>query len=92
MCAGSSYDAALTALLQDPLIRLVMASDGVTDDELRALIQDVQAFLLARRVSTCTQVPTRSTCGQGLTRQRRAELPKAGHLEEIARDRTHGDA
>jgi len=66
VCAGSSYDAALTALLQDPLIRLVMASDGVTDGELRALIQDVQAYLLARRVSTCAQVAPRCTCGQRL--------------------------
>lgn len=55
MCAGSGYDTKLTALLQDPLVRLVMASDGVTDDELRAVVRQVQASLHGRRIAANAQ-------------------------------------
>jgi hypothetical protein len=38
----------LTGLLQDPLTKLVMRSDGVSDQDFSALLQRVQDTLIAR--------------------------------------------
>ena len=48
MCARANYDEAFTSLLHDPLIRLVMASDGVTDDAMIDLMTQVRQAIAAR--------------------------------------------
>lgn len=47
MCARSD-DAALARLLRDPLIRLVMDSDGVTEQAMIALMQQLRRSLATR--------------------------------------------
>jgi hypothetical protein len=74
VCAETD-DMGLAHLLRDPLIRLVMRSDGVTDEAMTALVMQVRRSLAARRRATC-----------GLTRLRRDELPSAGHLRETQHD------
>jgi hypothetical protein len=51
VCAGSDYEIASTDLLRDPLIRLVMESDGVTEQALIALVEQVRLSLAARERS-----------------------------------------
>jgi hypothetical protein len=48
VCARADYDEAFTSLLHDPLIRLVMLSDGVTEDAMAALLSRVSQSLAAR--------------------------------------------
>lgn len=48
MCAGSDDEAGLNGLLRDPLIRLVMDSDGVTEQAMIALVEQVRRSLAAR--------------------------------------------
>jgi len=48
MCARSSSSDGWTSLLADPLIRLVMASDGVTEQAMIALIDQLRRSLAAR--------------------------------------------
>jgi len=48
VCARANYDEAFTSLLHDPLIRLVMASDGVTDDAMIDLMTQVRQAIAAR--------------------------------------------
>ena len=48
MCARANYDEAFTSLLHDPLIRLVMASDGVTEDAMIGLMTQVRQAIAAR--------------------------------------------
>jgi hypothetical protein len=48
VCAGSGYKVASTDLLRDPLIRLVMESDGVTEQAMIALVEQVRLSLAAR--------------------------------------------
>ncbi len=52
MCAASDNEAPLAALLRDPLIRLVMDSDGVTEQALIALLDQVRRSLAARERPT----------------------------------------
>jgi hypothetical protein len=47
VCARSD-DAALARLLRDPLIRLVMDSDSVTEQAMIALMQQLRRSLAAR--------------------------------------------
>jgi len=47
VCARSD-DAALARLLRDPLIRLVMDSDGVTEQAMIALMRQLRRSLAAR--------------------------------------------
>ena len=56
MCAGSNDDAGLNSLLRDPLIRLVMQSDGVTEQAMIAVIDQLRRSLAARasRISSLT--------------------------------------
>ena len=48
MCARADHDVTFAGLLHDPLIRLVMLSDGVTEDALAALMNRVRCSLAAR--------------------------------------------
>jgi hypothetical protein len=48
VCAGSDHEVASTDLLRDPLIRLVMESDGVTEQAMIALVVQVRRSLAAR--------------------------------------------
>jgi hypothetical protein len=51
MCAGSDDDVVLTGLLREPLTKLVMESDGVTEQALIALVEQVRLSLAARERS-----------------------------------------
>jgi hypothetical protein len=55
MCAETDCEATFGDLLRDPLIRLVMASDGVTDRDMVALRDQVRRALAARTSSIRTQ-------------------------------------
>lgn len=48
MCMNESGTLTLTGLLQDPLTRLVMRSDGVTEQDFSDLMLRVKDCLLAR--------------------------------------------
>jgi hypothetical protein len=48
VCAGSDDEAGLNGLLRDPLIRLVMDSDGVTEQAMIALVEQVRRSLAVR--------------------------------------------
>ena len=48
MCAGSDDEMWFTGLLRDPLIRLVMRSDGVTEQEMIAVMDQLRRSLAAR--------------------------------------------
>ena len=54
MCAETDCEARFGDLLCDPLIRLVMASDGVTEQEMLALRDQVLRALAARASSIAT--------------------------------------
>lgn len=48
MCVRSVEVLTYPAMLEDPLIHLMMTSDGVTEDELRALMGRMRAVIAAR--------------------------------------------
>jgi hypothetical protein len=48
VCVGSNADEVLTGLLQDPLIRLVMQSDGVSEQAMIAVLEQLRRSLSAR--------------------------------------------
>ncbi len=48
MCTITVSTLTLTGLLQDPLTRLVMRSDGVTEQDFSDLLRRVQDTLIAR--------------------------------------------
>jgi hypothetical protein len=48
VCTRADYDETFANLLHDPLIRLVMQSDGVTEEAMVALLSRVRGSLLAR--------------------------------------------
>ena len=48
MCAGSNDDEGLNSLLRDPLIRLVMQSDGVTEQAMIDVVDQLRRSLAAR--------------------------------------------
>jgi hypothetical protein len=48
MCGGSDDGLRFLGLLGDPLIRLVMASDGVTEQEMIALMDQLHRALAGR--------------------------------------------
>jgi hypothetical protein len=52
VCAASDNKVALACLLRDPLIRLVMDSDGVTEQAMIALLDQVRRSLAARERPT----------------------------------------
>jgi hypothetical protein len=55
VCAEIDCEARFGDLLRDPLIRLVMESDGVTERDMIALRDQVRRFLAARGSSITTQ-------------------------------------
>jgi hypothetical protein len=48
MCAGQNDVMRFPDLLRDPLIRLVMKSDGITEQEMIALMDQLRRALAAR--------------------------------------------
>jgi hypothetical protein len=68
VCARANYDEAFTSLLHDPLIRLVMASDGVTDDAMVDLMTQVRQSIAAREQP---RRPTLNVQRAPLNRERR---------------------
>jgi len=48
MCIGAQKDCGCIDLLGDPLIRLVMESDGVSENETAALMERVRHVLLSQ--------------------------------------------
>jgi hypothetical protein len=49
VCVGSDGEVGLTSMLRDPLIRLMMHSDGVTERAMLALVEQVRRSLAARK-------------------------------------------
>jgi hypothetical protein len=52
MCTDGQKDYGCIDLLEDPLIRLVMKSDGVVEDEIAALLERVRQALLSEERKT----------------------------------------
>ena len=52
MCAGQNDVMRFPDLLRDPLIRLVMESDGVTEQEMIALMDQLRRALVERERRT----------------------------------------
>ena len=48
MCVGLNDDEGLNTLLRDPLVRLVMQSDGVTEQAMIAVLEQLRRSLAAR--------------------------------------------
>lgn len=57
MCTGAQKDLGRIDLLDDPLIRLVMESDGVSEDEIAALMERVRTALLSAARETARSRP-----------------------------------
>jgi hypothetical protein len=51
MCKNEAQTLTFETLLSDPLAHMVMKSDGVTRDELKALLERAQAAIAAREVA-----------------------------------------
>jgi len=51
MCKHETQTLTFETLLDDPLAQMVMASDGVTQAELKALLERAQAAIAAREVA-----------------------------------------
>jgi hypothetical protein len=51
MCKDEAKTLTFETLLDDPLAHLLMASDGVTPAELKAVLEKAQAAIAAREVS-----------------------------------------
>jgi hypothetical protein len=49
MCVGSDHDERVATMLRDPLIRLVMISDGVTEQAIIAVMAQLRQSLAARQ-------------------------------------------
>jgi len=65
MCSEQTTAFTLRGLLRDPMIRSVMASDGVTDEEMIALVRRLVAATASRPqlLSRAPQVPTMERSG-----------------------------
>lgn len=48
MCTTTISNLTMACMLKDPLIRMVMHSDGVSDDEMAELLSRVKDTLVAR--------------------------------------------
>jgi hypothetical protein len=59
MCTTTDSTLTLAALLKDPLIRLVMRSDNVSEEDHSALMFRVQECLMAR--ASFTPLPMQNT-------------------------------
>lgn len=59
MCMTDRGTLTLAGLLQDPLTRLLMQSDGVTEEEFAQLLHRVQDCLLAREADEPADPPRR---------------------------------
>lgn len=73
MCAGSNDEAGLNSLLRDPLIRLVMDSDGVTEQAMIALVEQVRRSLAARKRRMGS---VHKKCSDGGVSSRTGNVPK----------------
>ena len=52
MCVGSDHENRVATLLRDPLIRLVMISDGVTEQAMVVVMEQLRQSLAARQDTT----------------------------------------
>jgi hypothetical protein len=50
MCTASKNERCVIELLRDPLIRLVMDSDGVTEQAMIAILENLRSALAARDI------------------------------------------
>ena len=57
MCLQTVETLTLTGLLADPLIRMVMDSDGVSEEEMRTLMQHMRDVIAARSAAYGARVP-----------------------------------
>jgi len=58
MCMATISTLTLAALLEDPLVKLVMRSDNVSDADHSALLFRVKEALMARACATKPGLPT----------------------------------
>jgi hypothetical protein len=58
VCVGLNDDEGLNSLLRDPLIRLVMQSDGVTEQAMIAVVDQLRRSMAARAPRDSRQPPT----------------------------------
>ena len=85
-CGGSDDGMKFPDLLRDPLIRLVMKSDGVTEQDMLAVMDQLRRDLAEREVA-CTQP------GSGLrNRERRLTVLDFRLSEDVAVPRTSNSA
>jgi hypothetical protein len=64
VCVGLNDDEGLNSLLRDPLIRLVMQSDGVTEQAMIAVVGQLRRSMAARAPRDSPQPPAvRPTVG-----------------------------
>ena len=49
MCVGSDHEERVATMLRDPLIRLVMISNGVTEQAMIAVMEQLRQSLAARQ-------------------------------------------
>ena len=59
MCVGSDDGMRFSDLLREPLIRLVMESDGVTEQEMIAVMYQLRRALAARDIACAPYIPMR---------------------------------
>lgn len=78
MCAGSDNQGGLVGLLRDPLIRLVMNSDGVTEQDMIDLMDQLHRSLAARE-SERRSVPERQAA---LNRRRASDVPRRSRVTD----------
>ena len=69
MCAGSDDRLQFASMLRDPLIRLVMDSDGVTEQEMIAVMDRLLRDLTGREVR-CVAVKSARLCWHPAMRSR----------------------
>ena len=76
MCPTSKNERSVNELLRDPLIRLVMDSDGVTEQAMLGVLEHLRIALAARKQHV-------RACQDGVVDDRRADknfLPRSGCL------------
>ena len=64
MCMTTIRTLNMNAMLQDPLIKLVMRSDNVSEQDYSALLHRVQKSLIARNAEIACQRPDYQTGAQ----------------------------
>ncbi|MGA8198180.1 MAG: hypothetical protein WB902_33010 [Acetobacteraceae bacterium] len=70
VCVGSDHENRVATLLRDPLIRLVMISDGVTEQAMVAVMEQLRQSLAARQDTTAA-AHRRANCSQPIVQATR---------------------